>query len=75
MADPIYEDDSDSKVAEKAASSSSRKGGVSDAMRAKLLKENQALGGDPDAPSINFAVVIAGLIASLLLVGNLIGAI
>ena len=75
MADPLYEDDSDGEVAKKAASNASRKGGVSDSMRAKLLKENQALGGDPDAPSINFALVIGGLIASLLVLGNLIGAI
>lgn len=54
MADPLYEDDSDAEVAAKAAQTSSRKGGVSDSMRAKLLKENQALGGDPEAPSINF---------------------
>jgi hypothetical protein len=54
MADPLYEDDSDGEVAKKAATPSSRQGGVSDAMRAKLLKENSALGGDPDAPSINF---------------------
>ncbi len=59
MADPLYEDDSDAEVAAKAAQTSSRKGGVSDSMRAKLLKENQALGGDPDAPSINFGDVLA----------------
>ena len=56
MADPLYEDDSDGEVAKKAATPSSRQGGVSDAMRAKLLKENSALGGDPDAPSINFGM-------------------
>jgi len=27
-----------------------KRGGISDSMRAKLLKENQALGGDPDVP-------------------------
>jgi hypothetical protein len=46
--EPIYEDDSDKKVA--ASSSPKKAGGISPEMRARLLKENQALGGDPDAP-------------------------
>lgn len=54
MADPIYEDDSDQAAAKASVAKSSKKGGVSDSMRAKWLKENQALGGDPDAPAINF---------------------
>jgi hypothetical protein len=73
--EPIYEDDSDAAVAKKAATKTSKSGGVSDSMRAKLLKENQALGGDPDVPSPNFALIIGGLIASLLLIGNLLGAV
>jgi hypothetical protein len=76
MADePLYEDDSDGAVAKKAASKASKQGGVSDAMRAKLLRENQALGGDPDVPAPNFALIIGGLIASLLVIGNLMGSV
>jgi len=54
MADPLYEDNSDKEVAAKVKTASSKSGGVSDGMRAKLLRESQAMGGDPDAPSINF---------------------
>jgi hypothetical protein len=46
--------DADAAAAAASKAKSSKQGGVSDAMRAKLLKENQALGGDPDAPAINF---------------------
>lgn len=46
MADePLYEDDIDAPVTKPGV----KQGGISDSMRAKLLKENQALGGDPDA--------------------------
>jgi len=45
---PIYEDDVDAGAQQKSV----KKGGISDSMRAKLLKENQALGGDPDAPCV-----------------------
>eukprot|EP00277_Geminigera_cryophila_P043708 CAMPEP_0173082820 /NCGR_PEP_ID=MMETSP1102-20130122/18792_1 /TAXON_ID=49646 /ORGANISM="Geminigera sp., Strain Caron Lab Isolate" /LENGTH=121 /DNA_ID=CAMNT_0013959057 /DNA_START=64 /DNA_END=429 /DNA_ORIENTATION=- len=75
MADPLYEDNSDEEVAAKVKTASSKSGGVSDGMRAKLLRESQAMGGDPDAPSINFALVFGGLIVALLVLGNLIGAI
>ncbi|KAJ1477443.1 hypothetical protein T484DRAFT_1963320 [Baffinella frigidus] len=72
--EPLYEDDSDAMVAQKMAQKSSKQGGISDGMRAKLLKENQVLGGDPDAPSINFAVVVGTFIAGLAVVGTLFGA-
>lgn len=39
--EPLYEDDSDAMVAQKMAQKSSKQGGISDGMRAKLLKENQ----------------------------------
>eukprot|EP00286_Rhodomonas_abbreviata_P012747 CAMPEP_0181326004 /NCGR_PEP_ID=MMETSP1101-20121128/21247_1 /TAXON_ID=46948 /ORGANISM="Rhodomonas abbreviata, Strain Caron Lab Isolate" /LENGTH=126 /DNA_ID=CAMNT_0023434389 /DNA_START=14 /DNA_END=394 /DNA_ORIENTATION=- len=68
---PIYEDDLDAGAPAKQP----KRGGISDSMRAKLMKESQAMGGDPDAPSINFAVVIGGIIATLLVCLSLIGAI
>merc|ERR1711990_307095 len=67
----LVADDADAAAAAASKAKSSKSGGVSDSMRAKLLKENQALGGDPDAPAVNFAVVIGGFIATLLLLGNL----
>ncbi|EKX45535.1 hypothetical protein GUITHDRAFT_152624 [Guillardia theta CCMP2712] len=71
MADePLYEDDIDAPPTKPGV----KQGGISDSMRAKLLKENQALGGDPDAASVNWAVVFAVIIGSLAVVGNLFGA-
>lgn len=50
----LVADDADAAAAAASKAKSSKSGGVSDSMRAKLLKENQALGGDPDAPAVNF---------------------
>ncbi len=43
---PIFEDDVDAGAPVRKQS----KGGISDSMRARLMKESQAMGGDPDAP-------------------------
>mmetsp|Transcript_24461 Transcript_24461/g.47570 ORF Transcript_24461/g.47570 Transcript_24461/m.47570 type:complete len:130 (+) Transcript_24461:74-463(+) len=69
----LYEDDSD-KGLSAPKRVAGKQGGISDSMRAKLLKENQVLGGDPDAPSINFAIVIAVFIGTLVIFGSLFGA-
>jgi len=66
MADPLYEDNSDEEVAAKVKTASSKSGGVSDGMRAKLLRESQAMGGDPDAPSINFGNSISSFTNAIL---------
>eukprot|EP00281_Chroomonas_sp_CCMP1168_P030751 CAMPEP_0206248008 /NCGR_PEP_ID=MMETSP0047_2-20121206/20125_1 /ASSEMBLY_ACC=CAM_ASM_000192 /TAXON_ID=195065 /ORGANISM="Chroomonas mesostigmatica_cf, Strain CCMP1168" /LENGTH=123 /DNA_ID=CAMNT_0053673593 /DNA_START=29 /DNA_END=400 /DNA_ORIENTATION=- len=71
MAD-LYEDDKDPESAPKRVQG--KRGGISDNMRAKLLKENQALGGDPDVASVNWALIIGGIIATLAIFGNLFGA-
>mmetsp|Transcript_22814 Transcript_22814/g.46661 ORF Transcript_22814/g.46661 Transcript_22814/m.46661 type:complete len:129 (-) Transcript_22814:113-499(-) len=68
--EPIFEDDVDAGAPAK----QQRQGGISDSMKARLLKESQAMGGDPDAPSINFAVVIGGVIAFLAVFGSIFGA-
>uniref|UniRef100_A0A6U2BRF5 Uncharacterized protein n=1 Tax=Hemiselmis andersenii TaxID=464988 RepID=A0A6U2BRF5_HEMAN len=69
----LYDDDSDSSYATPKRVAG-KQGGISDSMRAKLLKENQALGGDPDAPAVNWAVVFSVIIATLAVFGSLFGA-
>eukprot|EP00293_Proteomonas_sulcata_P007283 CAMPEP_0184306222 /NCGR_PEP_ID=MMETSP1049-20130417/15279_1 /TAXON_ID=77928 /ORGANISM="Proteomonas sulcata, Strain CCMP704" /LENGTH=139 /DNA_ID=CAMNT_0026618439 /DNA_START=157 /DNA_END=576 /DNA_ORIENTATION=+ len=69
---PIYEDDIDAGVMKSKTKTNS--GGVSDSMKARLLKESQALGGDPNVTPVNWAVVIATVIAGLAVVGSVFGA-
>mmetsp|Transcript_40432 Transcript_40432/g.101144 ORF Transcript_40432/g.101144 Transcript_40432/m.101144 type:complete len:122 (-) Transcript_40432:121-486(-) len=74
MGGDLYEEDSDSNMGTAPKRVAGKQGGISDSMRAKLLRENQALGGDPDAPSVNWAVVISVIIGSLAVFGSLFGA-